>query len=79
MPRDRGLRLTPAGMRCHNPACGVELYEELTDVYESGGECFDCDPDQFERAERRARADLFERSGGRLPARGGHCSEDCCR
>jgi hypothetical protein len=81
------VKLTDSGLRCCNPACGVPLYVEL--MAAPGAEaCFECEPEQFREGPSPAVADcfeamgfrppdLFERSGGRLPAHA-HCSEACC-
>lgn len=71
------LSLTDSGMRCCNPACGAVLYVELMAAPDAEA-CFDCDPEQYREGWSPAVVNLFERSGGRLPAHG-HCSEACCR
>ena len=73
MARDRGLSLTPAGMRCCNPSCGRELYVELMAEHDAEA-CFECDPEQFREGWMPALADLVGR-----PSPPHHCSEDCCR
>jgi hypothetical protein len=72
-----GLTLTDSGRRCCNPACGAVLYVELMAGADAEA-CFDCDPEQFREGWSPTVADLYERSGRRLPAHA-HCSEACCR
>ena len=73
MPREKGLSLTPACVRCCNPACGRELFVELMAAPDAEA-CFECDPKHFREGWTAALADLTEQ----LPPPG-HCSEDCCR
>lgn len=86
--REKGIRLTDSGRRCCNPACAVPLYVELMAAPDAEA-CFECEPEQFREGWHPMVADrfelmgfrppgLFERSGGRLPARP-NCSEPCCR
>jgi hypothetical protein len=86
--REKGIVLTSSGMHCCNPACRAALYVELMAAPDHEA-CFECDPEQFREgwsptivdcfeAMGFRPSDLFERSGGRLPAHV-HCSEPCCR
>jgi hypothetical protein len=76
--REKGIHLTDSGMRCCNPSCRAVLYVELMAAPDHEA-CFDCEPEQFREGWHPQVAELFERSGGRLPAHPVHCSEPCCR
>lgn len=65
MPKETCLRLTPAGLRCCNPACGRELFVELMADRDAEA-CFECDPEQFREGWTAALAGLRHRLRARL-------------
>lgn len=74
--REKGIKLTPLGYACVNPACGRPLFLELDG--ERTEACVECDPPR--EGLPTAFRMLFERTGGRLP--GGYnplCNAACCR
>lgn len=66
--REQGIKLTRVGVCC-NPRCRAPLYRELMAAPDAEA-CFECDPEQFREGWSPTMGELFERSGGRLPARG---------
>ncbi len=62
--REQGFKLTPLAP-CDNPACGATVYAELARPNPFGVLCVACEDRHGERL--CALADLFTRSGGRLP------------
>ena len=58
MSKNRGLSLTPAGMRCCNQACGRGLYVELMAAPDHHA-CFECDPEQYREGRHPLIADYI--------------------